>query len=503
MFFGGNNGILGAPMEQQGVSELQGYERRMNPGQGRVLSSNPMSYGQPGFQLTPGTNPFNPGQPVPGGMTPPRMTPPVSGEPVNAPLPTGAGGMVVPAGATPPFNPGESGGYRPGVTPSVTGTEVPDTGDVATDIQIAAGQAPVVVPFKSEMSLGDRMTALGMVLSAAGTPDFARVAGTVQAGITQRTQGIDKYNQDLRALTREQREQVKRMDGLDQIKVTPAQYRMSADGTGIEFVGNQDPYFVDMEGGDVRKDKDGSEDSYEKLAVAKEITRLTNIVDDADLPSEVRNEAAVTLQALQAQMPQNSTDTGRQAILTKSIERSEAKLAEFSTGMNGVLAAKRATDEALDMIQNEEVDTGLLQGVLTNLGLGDEAQGELSAKAVFQLLNNLQITKLTPVSNYEMKVVSGLWASVMNGEKQNIGALKEALGNLQIKIDQGFQAYGRDLNNIRTHNNDGYYDSVLRNYEGALRDYGYEVEYGDEGQVSVMTAAEMRLARDLQNRGGE
>jgi len=91
----------------------------------------------------------------------------------------------------------------------------------------------------------------------------------------------------------------------------------------------------------------------------------------------------------------------------------------------------------------------------------------------------------------------------MNGEKQNIGALKEALGNLQIKIDQGFQAYGRDLNNIRTHNDDGYYDSVLRNYESALRDYGYDVEYGDEGQVSVMTAAEMRLARELQNRGGE
>ena len=250
MFFGGNNGILGAPMQQQGVSELQGYERQMQPGQGRVLSSNPMSYGQPGFQLTPGTNPFNPGQPTPAGMTPP-----VSGEPVNAPLPQGAGGMVVPAGATPPFNPGESGGYRPGVAPAVTGTEVPDTGDVATDIQIAAGQAPAVIPFKSEMSLGQRMSALGMVLSAAGTPDFARVAGGVQAGIMQRTQGIDKYNRDLRAMTTEQTELVVE-DGLYKNKHTPPAYKISADGKGIEFIGASAPYFTEVEGGDFRDPAD-------------------------------------------------------------------------------------------------------------------------------------------------------------------------------------------------------------------------------------------------------
>jgi len=244
MFFGGNNGVLGAPMEQQGVNQLQGYERRMQPGQGQVVSSSPTSYGQPGFQLTPGANPFNPSQQPPAGMTVPAGG-----------MPTGAGGMPVPAGANPPFNPGESGGYRPGVAPAVTGTEVPDTGDVATDIQIAAGQAPAVIPFKSEMSLGQRMSALGMVLSAAGTPDFARVAGTVQAGITQRTQGIDKYNRDLRAMTTEQTELVVE-DGLYKRKHTPASYKMSADGKGIEFIGASAPYFTEVEGGDFRDPSD-------------------------------------------------------------------------------------------------------------------------------------------------------------------------------------------------------------------------------------------------------
>ena len=220
MFFGGNNGILGAPMEQQGVSELQGYERRMNPGQGRVLSSNPMSYGQPGFQLTPGTNPFNPGQPAPGGMTPP-----VSGEPVNAPLPTGAGGMVVPAGATPPFNPGESG--VPASTPA------PDTGDPIVDGMIQQGMMPTSIPLKEEMNLGQRMSALGMVLSAAGTPQFGQVAGAVNAGIMQRTQGIEKYNRDLMALTKPRTVQKEMNNQLFEATIQPA-YKYNPETNSID-----------------------------------------------------------------------------------------------------------------------------------------------------------------------------------------------------------------------------------------------------------------------------
>ena len=40
------------------------------------------------------------------------------------------------------------------------------------------------------------------------------------------------------------------------------------------------------------------------------------------------------------------------------------------------------------------------------MGLGDVGQGELKAKQIFQLLQNLQITKLTPVSNFEIDLVS-------------------------------------------------------------------------------------------------
>ena len=219
MFFGGNNGVLGAPIQQQGVNELQGYERRMNPGQGRVLSSNPMSYGQPGMQLTPQTNPFNPGQPPPAGMTPP-----VSGGPVTAPLPQGAGGMPVPAGATPPFNPGESG------VPDAT---APDTGDPVVDGMLQNGMLPTSIPLKSEMSLGQKMSALGMVLSAAGTPQFGQVAGTVNAGIMQRTQGIEKYNRDLMALTKPRTVQKEINNQLFEATIQPS-YKYNPDTNSLD-----------------------------------------------------------------------------------------------------------------------------------------------------------------------------------------------------------------------------------------------------------------------------
>ena len=214
MFFGGNNGILGAPMQQQEVNQLQGYEQRMNPGQGRVLSSNPMSYGQPGMQITPQANPFNPGQTPPAGMTVPAGG-----------MPTGAGGMPVPAQATPPFNPGDSG--VPAAPPA------PDTGDPIVDGMIQQGMMPTSIPLKEEMNLSQRMGALGMVLSAAGTPQFGQVAGAVNAGIMQRTQGIEKYNRDLMALTKPRTVQKEMNNQLFEATIPPA-YKYNPETNSID-----------------------------------------------------------------------------------------------------------------------------------------------------------------------------------------------------------------------------------------------------------------------------
>jgi hypothetical protein len=153
--------------------------------------------------------------------------------------------------------------------------------------------------------------------------------------------------------------------------------------------------------------------------------------------------------------------------------------------MDGVVYAKRVTEDMLERIESGEIDTGILSGILTNMGLGDVGQGELKAKQIFQLLQNLQITKLTPVSNFEIDLVSQAWADVANGKAQNLGALKAALETMNAKMNQGFSAYGRDLQNVRSANEGGAYDNILGNYEGYLGDYGYEVVYDEQGKATV------------------
>jgi hypothetical protein len=155
-------------------------------------------------------------------------------------------------------------------------------------------------------------------------------------------------------------------------------------------------------------------------------------------------------------LPGDEVASARQLLLVNSVKNSEARLASFAEGMDGVVYAKRVTEDMLERIESGEIDTGILSGILTNMGLGDVGQGELKAKQIFQLLQNLQITKLTPVSNFEIDLVSQAWADVANGKAQNLGA-----------------------------NEGGAYDNILGNYEGYLGDYGYEVVYDEQGKATV------------------
>ena len=160
----------------------------------------------------------------------------------------------------------------------------------------------------------------------------------------------------------------------------------------------------------------------------------------------------------------------------------------------------------LEKIETGQIDTGILSGILTNMGLGDVGQGELKAKQIFQLLQNLQITKLTPVSNFEIDLVSKAWADVANGKEQNLGALKAALETMNAKMNQGFAAYGRDLQNIRSANESGAYDTILGNYEGYLSDYEYEVVYDEQGKATVRrktTPVNGLTFDDLWNQAGQ
>ena len=112
----------------------------------------------------------------------------------------------------------------------------------------------------------------------------------------------------------------------------------------------------------------------------------------------------------------------------------------FLEAGNGIADARRARDETARILEslrpdkdgNVKLNTGLISGFLQKWGgFGSAELGNLSAAEIENVLMNLQITKLTPVSNDEIKLISQMWASTMAGNAVNIGRLEQAMGRIQ------------------------------------------------------------------------
>ena len=122
----------------------------------------------------------------------------------------------------------------------------------------------------------------------------------------------------------------------------------------------------------------------------------------------------------------------RQDIKDKALQEREAdaRLIQYQADMGATDFAIEQTQQLLEAYENGAVDSGPFQGLLVKLGLGDRAMGELNAQAIYQALMNLQITRLTPVTEKELELISQLWASAGQNPEQAMGALSAALGRL-------------------------------------------------------------------------
>ena len=121
-----------------------------------------------------------------------------------------------------------------------------------------------------------------------------------------------------------------------------------------------------------------------------------------------------------------------QDIKDVSVKEADAdgRLIETQTAMaNGQFAIEQ-TEEILRKYESGQLDTGPWQGLLVKMGLGDKETGELNAQAIYQGLLNLQITRLTPVTEKELQLISELWASAFQRPEQAQGALTAAMERL-------------------------------------------------------------------------
>ena len=238
MFFG--SGMFGQLPQKQEVAPIQGYQTQVAPGSGQVLTGSiPQSVDQ---SLVPYANQQATGV----------------GSANTFGMPQGMPGVG--SGATPPYVPQsqQAPSQQPQQAPTaapvtIEGTveEAGTTGDPMVDGAIQQGMTPAVIPLRKPMSTNRKLSALGMMMSAAGTDSFTRVAGTVQAGLAQDEASVEKYNRDLIAATKPTVTTEYRND--QYVKVTtPPSYKLSADGQSIEFVGPQSPTIERIEGGDLR-----------------------------------------------------------------------------------------------------------------------------------------------------------------------------------------------------------------------------------------------------------
>ncbi|NBT29914.1 MAG: hypothetical protein EBT18_10630 [Gammaproteobacteria bacterium] len=102
---------------------------------------------------------------------------------------------------------------------------------------------------------------------------------------------------------------------------------------------------------------------------------------------------------------------------------------------------EESAEKFLADLESGNLTTNPVKGWAARFGFADEQTGELQAAAVYQTLQNLQITRLAPVSNEEMRLVAQMFVDPSSMTSANLGrakfALKQirrAIGNLDIRM---------------------------------------------------------------------
>ena len=159
---------------------------------------------------------------------------------------------------------------------------------------------------------------------------------------------------------------------------------------------------------------------------------------DPELYEQVLGEAVASGPVMTAEANAIKLAQSRQF---DALKEADTYFLEAGNGIADARNAREDTARILESLQPDEdgnvkLNTGLISGFLQKWGgIGSEELGKLSALEIENVLQNLQITKLTPVSNEEIKLISQMWASTMAGNAVNVGRLKVAMTRIQRHFD--------------------------------------------------------------------
>lgn len=117
----------------------------------------------------------------------------------------------------------------------------------------------------------------------------------------------------------------------------------------------------------------------------------------------------------------------------------------------------------LDSIKQGDLSTGPIDSFLMNwFGVGSKELAAMDADAVDNLLQNLQITNLAPVTVQELREVAKLWARASAQERPNEAVLERAIRKAESVMEKMQLEAKINANRVKTYGSEDEYNMLLQ-----------------------------------------
>ena len=274
------------------------------------------------------------------------------------------------AAATIPINPGASGG---GAAPISTGTPAVING--ATGAVEPPAIAPTSIPMPEGVTRRDRLMAGFSMMAAAGTPDFSRVAATVNVGLIEKEKNAEKARQSLMALTKPNIE-YGQIGDVQIRKVYDPAYKYDPEASEIQEIPGADLKGPRIEqwtknGWEIYDPSAGAAKDRETIKLADGVTYYKDTLGNEDGPQPVD----------QAQLDRASRDRGRGGLTAKD---AAVKLGEEGQMLKDMLPNYMTLDKTLANEDNPFADVATLFAFMKTADPGSvvrPSEGEMFSSA--------------------------------------------------------------------------------------------------------------------------
>ena len=197
--------------------------------------------------------------------------------------------------------------------------------------------------------------------------------------------------------------------------------------------------------------------------------------------------------------PETATgrDANRAGAMTTAEGTAKTSTAQVDEGIAATWGAADAyrmaesmastAEQYLDMLDKGQIDTGPINAMLYNwFGVGTEELAAMGADQIDQVLKNLQIVNLAPVTEKELGMVMRLWADIAKQERPNKGLLKRTIERSQNVMEMAKRDAAIAAGRVQTYGGDAQFNNVLRSNPFLQSIYGSGAQSGGLIDLSDM-----------------